>query len=198
MDIIQIKNHGVRRLSTPKRIWYPGTSFHVTTRGNHKEDIFRDSKDYKVFLNIIKEALKFYEENNYELICYCLMTNHIHLLIKTDDKEIGHLMRRINSFYARYFNNKYNYEGHLFQRRYHGKLIKDDAQMLATSRYIHLNPVRAKIVEMPERYQWSSYGMYIGKRKERLISSDNILFYFKDDNKRKLYKEFVESEIFTK
>ena len=104
-------------------------------------------------------------------------------------------MRRLNSIYTKYFNKKYNYIGHLFQAKYFAELIENDKQMLETSRYIHLNPVKANMVEKPGEYKWSSYTMFIGKKEEKLINPDILLKYFKQDNKHKLYKEFVESKI---
>jgi hypothetical protein len=93
-----------------------------------------------------------------------------------------------------YFNNKYKYVGHLFQGRYFAELIIDDAQMLSTSKYIHLNPIRAKMVKRPSDYEWSSYSMYIGEKIEKHIESYIILNRFKEHS-RKLYKEYVESSL---
>ncbi|HEY8890497.1 MAG TPA: transposase [Clostridium sp.] len=180
---------------TPKREWFPGVSYHITSRGNHRNDIFRDEADFGMYLILMKECLKYYEKYNYKLICYCLMTNHVHLLIQANDKEVSDLIRRLHSMYSRYFNKKYKYIGHLWQDKYFPELIKDDKQMLTTSRYIHLNPFRAKMVKMPEEYEWSSYKIYIGEEKDKLISSETILLYFKEDNKHKLYRDFVESDI---
>lgn len=184
-------------MPTVKRVWYPGAIYHVTARGNRKSDIFYEREDYKVYLDIIKEALEYYKENNYELICYCLMTNHVHLLFKTTDKELGHIIGRINGRYAIYFNEKYGYVGHLFQGRYHCKIIRDDLHMIVESRYIHLNPVKAKIVKTPENYEWSSYSMYIGMRKIRLIATEKILGYFNKKDESNQYKEFIENQIKT-
>lgn len=175
-----------------KKEWYTNSIHHITARGNRRSDIFKDEEDYKMYLTIVNECkIKF----EFELCCYCLMTNHIHLEIETSDVSISKIMKRINQIYAQYFNKKYNYIGHLFQDRYHSELIEDDKQMLVTSRYIHLNPVRANMVKLPEDYEWSSYSMYIGKAEEKLISSDKILSYFKVTSKRELYKKFVESGI---
>ena len=81
--------------------------------------------------------------------------------------------------------------GHLWQGKYYAELIKNDRQMLEVSRYIHLNPVKAKMVERPEEYRWSSCAMYLGKKKEELISSNRILSYFKDEKKGQLYNEYL-------
>lgn len=172
------------------REWYPNAMYHITCRGNRRNDIFRDDEDYQVYITILKEAIEFLD-NQYEIISYCLMTNHVHLQIKTKDMHIKYLMMRINRFYAKYFNNKYQYVGHLFQGRYGSEIIKEDAYVLEVSRYIHLNPVRANMVINSEDYKWSSYSMYIGREKEKLICSDIILSYFKDKN-RELYKKYIE------
>jgi putative transposase len=92
------------------------------------------------------------------------MTNHVHLKIKTFDISTGAIMKRINQIYAQCFNKKYNYIGHVFQDRYHSDIFKDDSQMLTTTRYIHLNPVRANMVKIPEEYENSSYRMYIADK----------------------------------
>ena len=178
------------KLAKKKLIWYPNAMYHVSSRGNRRSDIFKEKEDYLVYLENLKEALEYYE-NSYELISYTLMTNHVHLQIKTKDKHIWYLMSRINKSYARNFNNKYNYVGHLFQSRYNAEIIEKDAYVLEASRYIHLNPVRANMVEKPEDYCWSSYSMYIGKEKEKLINSESILSYFKGS--RDLYKQYVEN-----
>ena len=83
----------------------------------------------------------------------------------------------------------------MFQDRYHSELVEDDKQMLETSRYIHLNPVRAGMVEDAEKYKWSSYSMFLGFEREELIESKNILAYFRNVNYRELYKQFVEGAI---
>lgn len=184
----QYKEEG--SLPSKIRVWCPGATYHITARGNRKEDIFKSRDDRKVYMSIVQDSLEFYS-NNYELICYCLMTNHIHILIKTLNLQPSFFMGRTNSLYAKYFNSKYNYVGHLFQGRYHSEIITNVTQLLVTSQYIHLNPVRAKIVSKPEEYEWSSYKMYIGWQKERMIVTKDILSYFKERN-RISYKEYVE------
>ncbi|MHC1684228.1 MAG: transposase [Clostridiaceae bacterium] len=172
--------------------WFPGSMHHITTRGNRRSDIFKDEDDYIIYLAILKEVkIKL----PFELYCYCLMTNHVHLQIKTIDISISKIMKRFNQIYAQYFNKKYNYIGHLFQYRYHAEIIKDNSQMLTTTRYIHLNPVRAKMVVKLEEYEYSSYNMYIGMKEEKLIYSENVLSFFQCEHNRKLYQDFVESGI---
>lgn len=129
-----------------------------------------------------------YHQNSY------LMELRI-LLIKTSNKPLGEFMKRINMLYAIYFNKKYSYIGHLYQDRYYCELIEDDKQMLETSTYIHLNPVRARMVNKPEDYQWSSYKEFIGTDEVTIIKPDKVLNYFKKEYKHKLYQKFVENKI---
>ena len=175
-----------------KHEWYIGAKLHVVARGNRRNDIFRDDTDYELYLNYLNEAMEYYE-NKYKIIAYFLMTNHLHIIMETTDKDISDFIKRVHSRYAWNFNKKYNYIGHLFQDRYRSEVIKDDKYMLEVSRYVHLNPVRANMVLKPEEYKWSSYTMFIGKKEERLINTETVLKYFKHNNKYKLYKEFVES-----
>lgn len=142
---------------TKRRIWIPGASYHITNRGNRREDIFLEEVDYYIYISLIKNTLKFYEDYNYKLISYCLMKNHVHILLKTDKYDPSHFMRRLSSMYAKYFNNKYECIGHLFQGRYYSNTITSVIELLEVSRYIHLNPVRANITKLPEEYRWSSY-----------------------------------------
>lgn len=176
-----------------KRPWQEGACYHITARGNRKEYIFKENNDFKYYLSLVEEALEYYKEYNYKIICYCLMNNHVHLMIKTDTKPVGTLIARIHSIYTRYFNKKYEFVGHLFQGRYHSEIIKDDKQFLETTRYIHLNPVRASIVAKPQMYKWSSYNMLIGNKEERIIDSEMIHRYFIYEKKHQLYKNFINS-----
>ncbi|QAT41025.1 transposase [Clostridium sp. JN-9] len=177
-----------------KHEWYPGAKLHVIARGNHRNDIFKDNSDYELYLSYLQEAIEYYD-NKYIIIAYVLMTNHVHIVIQTKDRDISDLIKRVHSRYAWNFNKKYKYIGHLFQDRYRSELIENDKYLLESSRYVHLNPIRANMVEMPEEYSWSSYSMIIGTVKEKLIDSKIILRYFKKDNSRNLYKLFVESAI---
>lgn len=179
-------------MAKKKSIWYLNAMYHVSSRGNRRTDIFKEEENYLVYLENLKEALEYYE-NSYEIISYTLMTNHVPLQVKMKDKHIWYLMSRANKSYARNFNNKYNYVEHLFQSRYNAEIIEKDEYVLEASRYIHLNPVIAKMVEKPENYRWSSYSMYIGKQKKKLIHNESILSYFKGN--RQLYKQYVESAL---
>lgn len=181
-------------MSRKNRQWYEDSILHITVRGNRKSEIFKSVEDYCAYLENLQYNIKYYN-NEFEIMSYCLMTNHIHLEVQTKKIHIKNLMRRINTFYAKYFNNKYNYHGHLFQGRYGSRIIDSDKYLLEVSRYINLNPVRANIVKKPEDYKWSSYSMLIGKKEEKLINSDRILSYFEQNKKRELYKQYVEDSV---
>ncbi len=157
-------------------------------RGVRRKAIFEDETDYQVFLHILKTSL---EKYNCILHAYCLMTNHIHLLLETDDIEIGKFMKYMSECYAMYINHKYFYRGHLFESRYKSCLVKDDAYFLQTSRYIHLNPVKAQMTIHPEDYLWSSYRTMIGIADDRITEKKKTLAYFPKDSIFR-YREFVE------
>lgn len=177
-------------MSYEKRIWYPNASYHITLRGNRRNDIFRDGEDFQIYLTLIQEAFMHFDYK-FKIACYCLMDNHAHMLLQTYDKPLWYFITRLNSMYARYFNNKYNYIGHLYQDRYFAELIETDEQILDVSRYIHLNPLKAKMVEKAEEYSWSCYGVYLNLTEDKIIDKELILMYFKDKSVE-FYKEFVD------
>jgi putative transposase len=181
-------------MTRKNRVWYPNVMMHITSRGNRRNDIFRDDEDFQVYLNTLEYIL---EKMNaqFELISYVLMSNHVHLQVQTKEMHIRFFMGRLNNLYAKYFNNKYNYVGHLFQERYGSEIISDDKYVLEVSRYIHLNPVRANMVKKPNEYRWSSYSMYIGEKEEKLINAQAVMHYYPKNSARKLYKIFVEQGI---
>ena len=149
-------------MARPLRIEYPGAVYHVTSRGNEKKPIFRDDADRENLLNTLQHVNK-----RYHFIChaYCLMTNHFHLLIETPDGNLSIGMRQVNSVYTQLFNKRHGRAGHLFQGRYKAILIQKDSHLLEVCRYVVLNPVRARMVETPEAWRWSSYLATAGKAK---------------------------------
>ena len=120
------------------------STYHVVQRGNEKKKIFRDDEDKAKFLETLAKAR---EKYNFLLYAYCLMDNHIHLLVNDNGNDISKLMKSINVSYVSYFNRAYQRCGHLFQDRFKSELVKDDRYLLEVSRYIHNNPVKAKMVE---------------------------------------------------
>ena len=122
------------------------------------------------------------------------MTNHVHLQVETSDAPIWKMMKQLNMMFAIFFNKKYSFVGYLFQGRYRAELIETDAYNLEISRYIHLNPVVANMVEPPLDYPWSSYQDFLGHRKDKLVSPEKILAYFPNHDPA-LYQRFVEQSI---
>ena len=159
-------------MARPKRIWMPGAKYHVTCRGNHRNEIFRDNEDREVYLQIVRQSLSRFR---YCLHCFCLMTNHVHLLLETTDVPIWLIMHYINMSFTHYMNDKYELVGHLFQGRYGAEPVHENDVMLFISRYIHLNPVRAGMVANPEDYRWSSYRMFIGQESADLVDPRPLL-----------------------
>ena len=145
-------------MARPLRIEFEGAFYHITSRGNEKKAIFRGTEDFARFLAAISRA-----NERYGILvhAYVLMTNHYHLLIETPSPSLTASLHDLNTAYTNYFNRKYNRVGHLFQGRYRCILVEKDAYLLELSRYLHLNPVRAGIVQRPEDYRWSSYRSYV-------------------------------------
>jgi putative transposase len=163
-------------MARPLRITYPGAFYHVTSRGNERKDIFKSKRDREKFLEYFESAAKRYDA---VIHVFCLMDTHYHLLLETPSGNLPQIMRHINGAYTTYFNVKRGRSGHLFQGRYKSILVDIDEYAKELSRYIHLNPVRAKMVKTPEEYEWSSYKFYIGEKKPpEWLYRDFILGYF--------------------
>lgn len=203
------------------KIYFEQGYYHIYNRGVEKRKIFLDSQDYKVFLNYLKQALlpppkpddirKTFtlkgasfkgipkQPKNYnkeiELIAYCLMPNHFHLLIKQENKNgMESFMRSISTRYSMYFNKKYKRVGKLFQGHYKAVIVKNDEQLIHLSRYIHLNP-KEYTNNLVDSY--SSYAEYLGIRKTAWINPNIILQVFNkptapEFKKINNYKDFVE------
>jgi putative transposase len=182
-------------MSRPLRIEYPGAVYHVTSRGNDKKSVFKNEHDRETFLNTLQQVNK-----RYHWLChgYCLMTNHYHLLIETPDGNLSIGMRQLNGVYTQLFNKRYGKTGHRFQGRYKAILIQKDSHLLEVCRYVVLNPVRAKMVEKPEEYAWSSYRATAGLAQPHpCLTTDWVLKQF-GNTRRKAepgYRKFVPAGI---
>jgi len=181
-------------MARPLRIEYEGAVYHVTARGNERKDIFFSKIDYDKFLRYLKEAKKKY---NILIHCYVLMSNHYHLIIETPEGNLSRAMHFINGSYTTYINIKKKRSGHLFQGRYKSILVDNDNYLLELSRYIHLNPLRAGIIEKPGQYQYSSYSSYVKKRRSELLTRELVLGLLtcRNGNAKNEYQRFVESAI---
>ncbi|WP_077214841.1 transposase [Bacillus dakarensis] len=159
------------------QFWYPGAKYHIYNRGNRKSTLFYDDEDRMKYLTITAETKEKYP---FHLNTYCLMTNHIHLNLETIKDPPGKIMHAINVNYAKYFNKKYDLTGHVFENRYNYEFIDSVEYELDVSKYIHLNPLQAGMVQKMEDYPWSSYRAYILKEHNPLVTTDHLLSYFPD------------------
>lgn len=173
------------------RIFFPGAKFHITSRGIRKSAIFHDDLDRHYYLQLLAETKDRYP---FILHTYCLMTNHIHLQLETINTPTGIIMRNVHNKYAKYFNKRNDFTGHVFENRYDAEWIDSAKYELDVSRYIHLNPLEANLVTNLEEYPWSSYRAYILKEENPLIEKKQILSYFPDQSAEE-YKRFLTSKL---
>ena len=132
--------------------------YHIMLRGINRQKVFMDEDDYEKFLQIIKDCKAI---SGFKLMAYCLMGNHLHLLMKEEKEELSQIFKRIGVRYVLWFNNKYGRAGHLFQDRFKSEPVDDDGYFLTVLRYIHQNPVKAGLCKNVSEYRWSSYNDYL-------------------------------------
>jgi REP element-mobilizing transposase RayT len=152
--------------------------YHVIARGNDRQEIFHDREDYLKFISLLKTQK---EKAHFFLYAFCVMTNHFHLLVERRDESVGKMMLRLLTGYASYYNRKYKRSGHVFQGRHKAILCQSDAYLTKLVPYIHLNPVRAGMVEAVEDYPFSSHRAYLGTESAeiaRLVDVDPVLRLF--------------------
>lgn len=164
--------------------------YHLILRGINKQKIFNDDDDHNRFIFTLKSAR---DKSDFKIYAYCLMGNHIHILIKEETEDLGIILRRIGSSYVYWYNYKYERVGHLFQDRYKSETVEDDSYLLTVTRYIHQNPVKAGIVSDISSYRWSSYKEYIGQND--IIDQDFVLNIFNENRATALAQfEFFHSK----
>ena len=157
------------------RVLFLGALYHVMARGNQGQAIFKDHPDRLRYLDLLEESQRRFK---YSLYAYVLMDNHVHHLIQIGQTPLAKVMQNILFRYTRYWNVKYKKNGHLFQGRYKAILCDKDSYLLELIRYLHLNPVRSKIVKDPNRYPWSSHKAYLEGVGEKWVAVDEILPLF--------------------
>lgn len=172
------------------RLHVPGACYHVTLRGNHRQDIFFDDDDRLRLDSYVAAAL---ERVGARIHAYCWMTNHIHLLIQVADTPLGAFVQRIATRYARAVQARVPTTGHLFQNRYHALLVDVDRYFVGLLRYIHLNPVRAGLVTDPAGYRWCSHRAYLGLESVQWLTTEFGLRMFgaEAEGARAGYESFV-------
>ena len=166
--------------------------YHILTRGNNRQAIFKDEEDYQKYLDILK---KYKGKYKFKLYHYVLMTNHVHLVIETPEEggELSQIMKGINLSYAQYYKVKYKHIGHFWQDRYKSIIISKDEYLLACGSYVELNPVRAGMAKEPKDYRWSSYPSNAYGEKDILID-EHVIYdgLSSDEAVRKEYRKFVK------
>lgn len=187
----------------PPRLEYENALYHVTSRGNGRQDIFLDDRDRRRFLDQLRENLSTY---GVVLYAYVLMSNHYHLLVRTPRANLARFMQRLNSSYALYFRYRHKKPGHAFQGRYIAKVVGGDDYLRALTRYIHLNPVRTEAAANWSRatklrrlstYRWSSYPGYVRKEsRQEWVCYDVLTYYGRNRaSASRLYRGYMEAAL---
>ena len=174
------------------RIHNPGAVYHVILRGNAKQDIFFDAEDRRRFLVLLQYGIERY---GFRLHGYCLMTNHLHLVIQVGEIPLSRIMQNLSLRYTKWINWSQNRSGHLFHGRYKAVMVEADNYLAQLVAYLHLNPARAGICENPLDYPWSSFRAYLGLEQASWLTTEPILSQFSPRLKRarELFREFVEA-----
>ncbi len=181
-------------MTRPLRIQYPGAWYHIMNRGRRREDIFSTNQDYIAFIEVLKETVSLWNTN---IVAYCLMPNHYHLLIHTPEGNLSRCMRHINGVYTQRYNRAKRHDGQLFRGRYKSILLDSDNYLTVLVRYIHRNPLRAGMVGRLEDYAWSSHNGYLSKSSKWDWIDKEAFFELLTNVKSKRlkeYKEFVGEE----
>ncbi len=178
-------------MARPIRVEFENAFYHVTSRGIERRSIFLDRNDRNRFLFYLRENMQRY---NIIMFAYVVMKTHYHLFIKTLSPNLSRFMHDINTSYTVYFNKRRNRVGPLLQGRYKSIIVDSDIYMLELSRYIHLNPVRARIVVRAEEYMWSSYRVYLGKDEDQWIDTSWAKEKF-GRRWRARYREYVQQDV---
>jgi len=182
-------------MARPLRIEFPGAIYHVMSRGNERQPIVRDDVDRRKRIEWLSRTV---ETHAWRMHAFVLMDNHDHLFVETPEGNLAAGMHLLNSSYTGYFNRRHGRSGHLFQGRYKGHLIEEEGYFLQVSRYIHLNPVRAGLVDRPDQWPWSSFPSYRwARRAVDWITHERVLGEFARDASaaRQAYAHFVTAGV---
>lgn len=177
-------------MARPLRIEYESAFYHITSRGNERREIFKEDSDYKEFIRILENNITKFE---IEIHSFILMKNHYHLLIQTKKANLRNFMHNLNTAYTIYFNKKHKRVGHLFQGRYKSIICDKENYLLELARYIHLNPVRAKVVNAPIEYNYSSYGSFLNDKIFPFVKKEILEILSSDKGKaREVFIKFTK------
>jgi REP element-mobilizing transposase RayT len=180
-------------MARPLRLEFAGALYHLTARGNARADIFADNEDRRLFLDLLGKEIS---QQRWRCYAYCLMDNHFHLLIETPEPNLVAGMRRLNGVYTQSFNRRHGRVGHVFQGRYKSIVVDKDSYGLELSRYVVLNPVRARRAKHPQNWPWSSYRATVGRvAAPSWLHADWVLSQLGGRNPAAAYERFVRQGI---
>lgn len=173
-------------MARPLRIIYEGAIYHVMNRGLNRQAIFKEDQDRKNFLQLLSQL---WERWSVEIYAYCLMDNHYHLCLKTHEAKLSRMMRHLNGVYTQSFNRRHGRDGPLFRGRYKALVVQKEAYLHQVVRYIHQNPVEAKLVKRAKDYPWSSHREYLRSRlRPPWLNTKTLLEYH---GSPKVFEAFV-------
>ncbi len=178
-------------MARPLRLEFAGAFYHLTSRGDRREDIFLSDDDRRDWLEVLGIVCARF---NWVVHAFCQMTNHYHLLLETVDGNLSRGMRQLNGVYTQRFNRRHGLVGHLFQGRYKAILVQKETYLLELARYVVLNPLRANMVKSLEEWRWSSYPCITGQQASPAwLDTDWLLGQFGPDRSKALqgYRQFV-------
>ena len=169
--------------------------YHIMLRGNERKNIFNSDEDKERFLETLCERK---QGNRFYLQAFCLMNNHVHLMLSEGVEDVARIMKRITVSYVFYFNQKYKRVGHLFQDRFKSEVVEQNSYALSLARYIHQNPVKAGFVEKAADYKWSSYDCYLNENNDyvKILDTESILSIFSEERKDAVreFERFMNEE----
>ena len=168
--------------------------FHIYARGNDRRVVYRDDGDRRMYLRLLARTVK---HRHWRALAYCLMSNHVHLLIETPRPNLGAGMRWLHGLYARQFNDRHGRSGHVFQGRYGAVGVERDEQLWATAAYIAMNPVEAGLCDAPEKWPWSSHAVTVGGGGPRWLDVDRLLHHLAGGARdpRRAYAAMLQGEM---
>ena len=181
------------------RFYLPGVPAHIVQRGNNRQAVFFSNEDYQAYLEWLKEGA---DKHGCSIHAYVLMTNHVHLLVTPESREsISRTIQFVGRNYVTYINRVYARSGTLWEGRHKGCIVAADRYMMACSRYIELNPVRAGMVERPEEYRWSSYRANAQGKASNILERHSLYMKLGDTDElrrfayRELFRNSVEPDL---
>jgi REP element-mobilizing transposase RayT len=176
-------------MARPLRPEAPGRIFHITTRATWRRQLFVDDRDREAFLELLERVVRRY---GWQVLGWCLLGTHYHLLVRTPKPNLGDGMRDLNGIYAREFNERHGWFGSVLAERYTDRVIRSDEHLVNAHQYIALNPVHAGIVERPEQWRWSSHAALAGLVRRPLFLAARIALRAWKGSAR-AYRRFVDS-----